>query len=483
MGHAPTYGELKAEMRRERAEARRQKDAARRERAQRRKREARIKTLERRVRALEEQAKREDALWQSNSAENRREAGANPTLLHSMELCDAQMQDEAVLLRATKCTIEKFRHVLDRFEEWLDGHPGEAPLFRGRQTDRRGNRCKLPPRHALLMVLMHFKGELTQDSLAFMFAVDQTTVSRYLKMTKGALGELLPTPQNVYAAILNAKDATELAQIIRLGPEPDIPQEGIMNGSLDAPPDAPPDDSRNGNRSIVLDDSQNDLLEKRFKRLMGLSPAFGLPEDKLDLFGTYKKMMRIFDLLFKIDGTHVQTLRPVDSGERRSRYSGKKKFCSFNSNVSVTGRGLIWHIGKSAEGSAGDITLLREDMPDFSPFKKLGVKIPLFMDKGYAGAQKDIKGDHTVPMIPKKNKPKSGKLGGLTQKERDRNRMISGIRVSVEHAIGRIKQHGRVAGPYAGTMEDFGQDLNLAAGLANFHLIWEDIKRGQLKPG
>ena len=240
-----------------------------------------------------------------------------------------------------------------------------------------------------------------------------------------------------------------------------------------------------------MDDSQNDLLEKRFKRLMGLSPAFGLPEDKLDLFGTYKKMMTIFDLLFKIDGTHVQTLRPVDSGERRSRYSGerrsrysgKKKFCSFNSNVSVTGRGLIWHIGKSAEGSAGDITLLREDMPDFSPFKKLGVKIPLFMDKGYAGVQKDIKGDHMVPMIPKKNKPKSGKLGGLTQKERDRNRMISGIRVSVEHAIGRIKQHGRVAGPYAGTIEDFGQNLNLAAGLANFHLIWEDIKRGRFKPG
>ena len=53
--------------------------------------------------------------------------------------------------------------------------------------------------------------------------------------------------------------------------------------------------------------------------------------------------------------------------------------------------------------------------------------------------------------MPKK-KPKGAEMTALQKKK---NMRISGKRITVEHAIGRIRQWGMMEGPYDGTAEQF----------------------------
>ena len=134
---------------------------------------------------------------------------------------------------------------------------------------------------------------------------------------------------------------------------------------------------------------------------------------------------------------HVRTVRPGDAVDRRSRYSGKKRHCPFNTNIMTSGNGLIVFASEPVDGSTHDLTLLRRDAPNFETWTKMIESARLLVDKGYGGIGKDGYGIQI--MIATKNKPKAGRLGGLAQEERDRNRMIAAIRVGVEHTIGRIK--------------------------------------------
>ncbi len=45
--------------------------------------------------------------------------------------------------------------------------------------------------------------------------------------------------------------------------------------------------------------------------------------------------------------------------------------------------------------------------------------------------------------------------------------------MTVEHAIGRIKQYKRMRDPYDGTAEEFDREFQVTAGLANFRLLWD----------
>ena len=227
--------------------------------------------------------------------------------------------------------------------------------------------------------------------------------------------------------------------------------------------------------------ASEDKLLTKFTKILGLSPAFELNDSRKELFEEYKWVKNNLDKVLLMDGTHTRTVRPVNADDRRSRYSGKKKYCSFNTNVMTTGNGVIAFKSKSVNGSTHDLTMLRNEAPSFEIWSLLLELVRAIMDKGYGGVEKD---GHPIDIeTPTKNKPKTGKLGGLTQEERDRNKMISAIRIGVEHAIGRIKQHARVAGPYAGTIEEFNQDFSIATGLTNFHHIWEDIKSGRFEIG
>ena len=226
-------------------------------------------------------------------------------------------------------------------------------------------------------------------------------------------------------------------------------------------------------------ESKEVQLYNKFKEVMGISPAFGMYNKEKE-YMLYKEIVEDLGRILIMDGTHVSTYRPEESMERRFRYSGKKKSFTFNTNLMITGYGLIIFKSKTVNGSTHDMTLLKEDMPDFDKLcSLLGHKTMwLFVDRGYQGIQKLI--DCMNIMIPYKKQKNSKQL---TQEEYDYNRMVGSIRIMVENAMARIKQHARMAGRYRNTIDDFGQDLNIATGLANFHLMWDDIKKGRYELG
>ena len=193
---------------------------------------------------------------------------------------------------------------------------------------------------------------------------------------------------------------------------------------------------------------------------------------------------RIFILL---DGTHSRIMRSGDPDWRKYTYSGKKKAFTYNTNIITAPNRMILWIGKSVPGSTHDLTLLREDMPDFGFLTKamMAATAPgclpgesrtvIVVDKGYQGIQVLYPGAE-IWMPTKSNRGSDPETGGLTQQDRDRNAEINRVRIAVEHAIGRIKQYGVMTQPYHGTPEQFNDELNVVTGLVNFHLVWDDVR-------
>jgi len=68
--------------------------------------------------------------------------------------------------------------------------------------------------------------------------------------------------------------------------------------------------------------------------------------------------------------------------------------------------------------------------------------------------------------IPHK-KPKGG---SLTKEQKQENKVISGIRVTVEHAIGGMKRFGCTSQIFRNRRGQDDQMMAICAGLWNFHL-------------
>ena len=88
---------------------------------------------------------------------------------------------------------------------------------------------------------------------------------------------------------------------------------------------------------------------------------------------------------------------------------------------------------------------------------------PTFDVTGFLGMEKD----HPNTQMPKK----ASKNHPLTEKDKQNNRIISGLRVVAEHAIGGIKRYKAAADIYRNRIPNTDDKLILvSAGLWNFHL-------------
>ena len=179
-----------------------------------------------------------------------------------------------------------------------------------------------------------------------------------------------------------------------------------------------------------------------------------------------------------IDGTHVRVERSGDSKFNKKLWSGKKKAPTYNTNIITSHDGIILGISKTVVGSTHDITLLRDDFPNFGMLTDVmfDVNTPpekrptVVVDSGYQGLTKYLPGANVYHPI--RRDMGSEPEGGLSQKERDYNREVGGIRITIEHAIGRIKQYRIMTKPYHGTTDQLNDELNVVTGLVNFKHMW-----------
>jgi hypothetical protein len=161
--------------------------------------------------------------------------------------------------------------------------------------------------------------------------------------------------------------------------------------------------------------------------------------------------------LYFQDGTERPIPRPTDPAVQETYYSGKKKRHTVKNNVLVNAQGAIVLLTATCEGKKHDKKVADEaafTLPEGSL---------LYQDTGFQGFA--LAG--TTIFQPKK-KPQGGEL---TPAEKDQNRLISRIRVRVEHAIAGVKRYRIVKDQLRNWKANFrDQVMETCCGLHNFRL-------------
>ncbi len=185
-----------------------------------------------------------------------------------------------------------------------------------------------------------------------------------------------------------------------------------------------------------------------------------LPKRKINSFEELIEMFPGVKDLF-IDGTERPIQRPKDNEKQNKNYSGKKK-AHTRKNIIITDKNRrIGYISSSMEGKKHDYGMFKELFSQ-EIFPK---DIALWLDLGFLGVETDY--PNATVMMPKK-KPKGKEL---TDEEKRQNKIISSIRVLVEHAIGGIKRFKIITDKCRNKKDVFNDKVMLiSCGLWNYHL-------------
>lgn len=161
--------------------------------------------------------------------------------------------------------------------------------------------------------------------------------------------------------------------------------------------------------------------------------------------------------LYFHDGTERPIPRPTDPIEQQEYYSGKKKQHTVKNNVIIDALCQITFLTATVAGRKHDKRLADES----------GYRLPkdsiLIQDTGFQGFTVD-----EVTILQPKKKSKGQEL---TEDEKATNRLLSSIRIRMEHAIGGVKRY-RVVKDKLRLWKEGVRDLVLevCCGLHNFRL-------------
>ena len=331
---------------------------------------------------------------------------------------DEFIEDPEVLWRKTGVESRNFHLTADALAAYMAKDP-DAPMYPGKPgyEECAGRRCRLYPRHMLLLCLERIEQAEPQAIIGDAYGISQSTVSRYADYVEGVLAKVLPTGDNIHDRVSKADTVEEVQSV----------------------------------NAEAMED---------FEKAAGAAPgSAGRPGKTLP----HNRIIH--------DGTHVPRQRPKDKDERRDCYSGKKKRCTDNVVLTVNSRGVILCISDYAPGSTHDLALLRSSKQDLGLVtrclegKSQAMKCYEYGDKGFQGLQNDHPGG--VVRIPVK-RPKGGKL---TAAQKRHNSMVGKGRIVVEHSIGRCKFKKALAYPVRRAHEKARRLVVVISGLVNLHLL------------
>lgn len=154
--------------------------------------------------------------WPNVPAQERRRLGPAVAMavqiIHNM----LDMPDDKGLNAMTGCRMPVFEYIYSRMLEKIKD-TADAPLFAipGHRESDPGTRRLLPLKIALIMNLYHMYTNCTQQHLAALFGIDQSTVSRYQGVLNKRLCEILPTPDWATQTIAGALTYPEMQKILQ----------------------------------------------------------------------------------------------------------------------------------------------------------------------------------------------------------------------------------------------------------------------------
>lgn len=189
-----------------------------------------------------------------------------------------------------------------------------------------------------------------------------------------------------------------------------------------------------------------------------LGRKFVLPERKIRSVEEFlEKFPEAKDIFF--DGTERPVQRPKDFKKRKKLYSGKKKRTMRKTILMTDEKRRILLISPTKSGRRHDKRLAEKE----GLFQIIPKHVAVWADSGFQGIQTQ----HHNTVMPKK----ATKKHPLSAEEKQNNRLISGIRVLVEHAIGGMKRFKAAADIYRNRIKNTDDRFNiLSAGLWNLHL-------------
>lgn len=130
---------------------------------------------------------------------------------------------------------------------------------------------------------------------------------------------------------------------------------------------------------------------------------------------------------------------------------------------------VIFFLGQTLPGKTHDYTMLKAEFP---PQEAWFTNREVHLDLGYQGIQATYQGEHIVIPYKKARKSKKNPDPQLSSRQKQENRVLAKLRVSVEHAIGGLKRFRILVAPYRNHKQNFEDDvLAIAAGLWNFWLV------------
>ena len=156
-----------------------------------------------------------------------------------------------------------------------------------------------------------------------------------------------------------------------------------------------------------------------------------------------------------LDGTERRRQRPLDNKKQKLYYSGKKKAHTLKNDLIVGINDMeIIYLSKTYEGKTQDKKIAEEEELSYPQ------GIHLYQDKGFQGYQPD-----GVIIHQPQKKPKGGELSSA---EKEQNRLISRVRVVIEHVISGIKRCRIVKDVFRNTKEAYDDlVMEIACGLHN----------------
>ena len=164
-----------------------------------------------------------------------------------------------------------------------------------------------------------------------------------------------------------------------------------------------------------------------------------------------------FQIIFFQDSTERPIQRPKDPQRQKAYYSGKKKQHTHKNNLVIDAACKVVLLTPTCEGRIHDKRIAdatRYCLPNGRT---------LFQDSGFQGFS--LQG---INIIQPKKKPKGR---DLTLEEKERNRLISSIRVRVEHVMSGIKRYRIVKDKLRNWKKGFSDlVMETCCGLHNFRL-------------
>ena len=162
-----------------------------------------------------------------------------------------------------------------------------------------------------------------------------------------------------------------------------------------------------------------------------------------------------------IDATERPVRRPEKNKAQNEHYSGRQKGHTKKSLVVGDEQGQVLMLPPPKPGRRSDYFRFKQSgIGDIVP-----ADVAVWVDLGFVGIEKDYP---QLEVVIAHKKPKKGEL---TPDQRQENKIISQLRIKIEHTICRLKRFRAVADIYrhhAGHWAD--KFILIAAGLSNYHL-------------